>query len=314
MAQGNTRMNYKTTMTIPHFRRKRAANEKWWYFPSIALSSFMFAAFFVAVGVYYGSYQQPRQYADKFRLSLSEHRSLIEGTRIEVRADLDALTQRIGLLQAHVNRINALGTKVIAMAGLKEDEFDFSSVPAMGGGGESLDHAGYENEEITQVLENLEIALAEKEQQLNILDELMLAKGLQAEIKPSGMPVDQGWMSSKYGQRNDPFTGKRQFHSGIDFASAEGTLIFSAASGVVTKVSKQADYGLSVEIDHRNGYVTRYAHALEILVKKGDIVKQGQVIAKIGSTGRSTGPHLHFEVIKNGKHINPSKLLEPKKS
>ena len=310
-------MNNKSTTTRKHHSRKprkRAMSEKWWYFPSIALSSFIFAAFFVAVGLYFGSYQQSRHYVEKFRLALNEHRSLIDGARVEVRADLDAFTQRIGLLQAHVNRINALGTKMIAMAGLNEDEFDFSSVPAMGGDDESLGHAGYGNEEITQVLENLEAALVEKEQQLNILDELMLAKGLQDEVKPSGMPVDQGWMSSKYGQRNDPFTGKRQFHSGIDFAGAEGTPIFSAASGVVTKVMKQANYGLTVEVDHRNGYVTRYAHTAKVLVKKGDIVKQGQVIAKIGSTGRSTGPHLHFEVLKNGKSINPSNLLEPKKS
>jgi len=305
--------NMATPMIISHRPRKRATSDKWWYFPSIVLSSVIFAAFFVAVGLYFGSYLQPRHYVEKFRLALNEHRSLIESTRVEVRADLDALTQRIGLLQSHVNRINALGTKVIAMAGLKEDEFDFSSIPAMGGGDELLEQPGYGSEEITRVLENLETALVEKEQQLNILDELMLAKGLQQEVKPSGMPVDQGWMSSKYGQRNDPFTGKRHFHSGIDFATAEGTPIFSAASGVVTKVGNQANYGLTVEIDHRNGYITRYAHTLEVLVKKGDIVKQGQIIAKVGNSGRSTGPHLHFEVIRNGKTVNPSKLLEPNK-
>ena len=306
-------MNNQSRTTTLHSRRSRTADEAWWYLPSVAVSSFMFAAFFVAVGLYFGSYQQSHRYVEKFRSALNEHRSLIDGTRVEVRADLDALTQRIGLLQAHVTRINALGTKVVAMAGLKENEFDFSSVPPMGGADESLDHAGYGDEEITRVMERLELALLEKEQQLNILDELMLAKDLQEEIKPSGMPVDQGWMSSKYGYRNDPFTGKRQFHSGIDFAATQGTSIFSAASGVVTKVTNKADYGLSVEVDHRNGYVTHYAHVLEVLVKKGDIVKQGQGIAKVGNTGRSTGPHLHFEVIKNGKTINPSKLLEPKK-
>ncbi len=306
-------MNNKATTTKAHLPRKGVANQRWWYFPSIALFSFVFAAFFVAVGLYFGSYQQSRHYIEKFRLALNDHRSLIETTRAEVHADLDALTQRIGLLQAHVNRINALGTKLISMADLKEGEFDFSSVPAMGGNDESLDHAGYADEEITRMLDKLELALAEKEQQLNVLDELMLAKGLQQEVSPSGMPVDQGWVSSRYGQRNDPFTGKRQFHRGIDFASAEGTPIFSAASGVVTQVSKRGNYGLCVEIDHRNGYVTRYAHTLEVLVKEGDIVKQGQVIAKIGSTGRSTGPHLHFEVLKNGKSINPSQLLKPKK-
>lgn len=295
-------------------RRKPAANEQWWYFPSIALSFFVTAGLFVAAGYYFGSHQQPQHYVGKFHQALGEHRSLIEGTRQEVRADLDAFTQRIGLLQAHVNRINALGTKLITMAGLKEDEFDFSSVPAMGGADDALDQPGYGNEEITRVLETLDLALMEKEQQLNILDELMLSRNLLEEVRPRGMPVDQGWLSSRYGYRNDPFTGKRQFHRGTDFAGAEGTPIFAAAGGVVIEVSKQQNYGLLVEIDHRNGYVTRYAHTLEVLVKQGDIVKKGQPIARMGNTGRSTGPHLHFEVIKNGKHINPAKLLNSRKS
>lgn len=304
-------MNKHTTSYI---QRKPVANEQWWYFPAITLSFFIAAGLFVAVGYYFGSQQQPRHYVEKFHQALGQHRSMIEGARQEVRADLDAFTQRIGLLQAHVTRINALGTKMITMAGLKEDEFDFTSVPAMGGADESLDQPGYENEEINRVLETLELALIEKEQQLDILDELMLSKDLQDEVKPRGMPVDQGWLSSRYGYRNDPFTGKRQFHRGMDFAGAEGTPIFAAAGGLVTKVEKQNNFGLLVEIDHRNGYVTRYAHTLEVLIKEGDIVKKGQPIAKMGNTGRSTGSHLHFEVLKNGKNINPSKLLKSKKT
>jgi murein DD-endopeptidase MepM/ murein hydrolase activator NlpD len=304
-------MHNKSTNKITMSRSKPAANERWWYFPFITLSFFALAAFFGAAGFYFGSYQQPSHSVEKFQHALDEQRTVIEGARQEVRADLDAFTQRIGLLQAHVNRINALGTKMITMAGLKEEEFDFSSVPAMGGADESLDQSGgYENEEITRVLEALELALIEKEQQLNILDELILSQYLQEEVQPKGMPVNQGWLSSGYGYRNNPFTGKRQFHRGMDFAGPEGTPIFSAAGGMVTKVNKQKDYGLIVEIDHRNGYITRYAHTLAVLVNEGDIVKKGQPIAKMGNSGRSTGPHLHFEVIQDGKHINPSELLD----
>jgi murein DD-endopeptidase MepM/ murein hydrolase activator NlpD len=305
-------MNTNTMMKKNSSAHKRPSREKWWYFPSIAVSFFFFAVFFSALGFHFSGYQQSRQDVDHFRQVLGEQRSMIEIARIKVRADLDAFTQRIGLLQAHINRINALGTKMLAMAGVKEDEFDFTSVPAMGGAADSIERVGYGNEEISLVLNELEASLIEKEQQLNILDEMMLAKDLQDEVKPSGMPVDQGWMSSRYGYRSDPFTGKRQFHAGIDFAGAEGTPNFSAASGIVVRVSKQPDFGLMIEVDHRNGYVTRYAHTSEVLVKEGDIVKQGQVIAKIGNTGRSTGPHLHFEVKMNGKSINPSKLLEAK--
>ncbi len=238
-----------------------------------------------------------------------EQRNNLEKTRIEVDANLDALTQRVGLLQAHINRLNALGDKLVVMANINTEEFNFMDVPAVGGPQEP-ELQGYASSEITQALELLELQLLESEQKLSALDEILMQSELQNEIKPQGRPVIDGWMSSSYGYRNDPFSGRRQFHKGIDFAGAKNTPVFAVAGGIVTKAKKSAGYGNLVEIDHGNGYITRYGHSSTLHVKPGDVVKKGKHIADMGSTGRSTGPHVHFEVLKKGRHINPSAMIK----
>jgi murein DD-endopeptidase MepM/ murein hydrolase activator NlpD len=129
-------------------------------------------------------------------------------------------------------------------------------------------------------------------------------------IHPMGQPVKHGFISSLYGMRNDPFTGKRTMHKGVDFAGKEGSDVVAVAAGVVTQASMQSGYGMLVEINHGKGYVTRYGHNKELLVEVGDRVKPGQVIGKMGSTGRSTGPHVHFEVLLNDKVVNPTKYIK----
>ena len=134
-------------------------------------------------------------------------------------------------------------------------------------------------------------------------------KSLHERVMPSGKPVDEGWLSSKYGKRNDPFTGKQDFHKGLDFAGKKGADVLAVGDGVVSWSGKRSGYGNLIEINHGNGYVTRYGHNQRHLVEVGDTVKKGQQVAMMGSTGRSTGPHVHFEVLHNGKRVNPAKYM-----
>jgi murein DD-endopeptidase MepM/ murein hydrolase activator NlpD len=195
------------------------------------------------------------------------------------------------------------------MAELDDDEFDFNTDPGVGGP-EPLDgcHPNTATE-ISQVLDELMEQLDDREAQLKVLDHIMMSRNLTKEIHPAGRPIKKGWMSSNYGKRKDPFTGKIEFHKGIDFAGKTGSDVIAVAGGVVTWAGKRYGYGQLVEIDHGRNYVTRYGHNKKILVKVGDTLRKGQVIAKMGSTGRSTGPHVHFEVVKNGKHLNPAKFI-----
>ncbi|MGB1109993.1 MAG: M23 family metallopeptidase, partial [Gammaproteobacteria bacterium] len=160
-------------------------------------------------------------------------------------------------------------------------------------------------ESIDALMEQLE----NRERQLNVLEGLLLENELAVEMSPAGRPVAKGWISSRYGSRRDPVSGKKSFHRGLDFAGKRGADVSAMAAGVVTYSGRKNNYGNIVIIDHGNGYVTRYAHNKENLVSAGDAVKRGQIIAKLGSTGRSTGPHVHLEVLKDGKFINPIKLV-----
>lgn len=273
------------------------------------LALVMLATTLIYGGYRYGASKNPIAEAGAWRQSLTEQQLLLDQAKLEMNANLDALTLRIGLLQAHVNRINALGSRLVTMAEIEAKEFDFLHLPAMGGPDSELSQSGFESGEINKILELLELQLLEKEQQLSLLDDVIIDKTLQGKTKPEGRPVVEGWMSSAYGYRNDPFSGKRQFHHGVDFAGAEGSPIFTVASGIVANVKEHPQYGNMVEIDHGNGYMTRYAHTSKILVEAGQVVKRGQQVAEIGNTGRSTGPHVHFEVVKEGSTINPNNMI-----
>jgi murein DD-endopeptidase MepM/ murein hydrolase activator NlpD len=136
-----------------------------------------------------------------------------------------------------------------------------------------------------------------------------MSRSLSERVTPSGRPVEEGWLSSRYGKRNDPFTGKQDFHKGLDFAGKKGSEVIAVGDGVVSWAGVKSGYGKLIEINHGNGYATRYGHNQSNLVKIGDTVKKGQQIALMGSTGRSTGPHVHFEVLHDGKAVNPSKFV-----
>ena len=224
-------------------------------------------------------------------------------------ASLDALSLQLGRMQAESMRSNALGQRLAEMAGLDKSEFDFSVEPALGGSNTELGGKHLDIVDLKESLDRVEANLSQERLELDLLENAMLDKDLKQSLDPKGWPVKRGYISSSYGYRSDPFTGKKVFHKGVDIPSAEGSPVHALAAGVVTRAENQSGFGNMVEIDHGNGYVTRYAHMSTLAVTTGDRIDQEQVIAEIGSTGRSTGPHLHLEMFKDGRRFNPRKRL-----
>ena len=233
----------------------------------------------------------------------------LDAARASARANLDALALRVGQIQAQMLRLDALGQRLVNKADIDREEFDFDSLPATGGPQESERLAPTELEDFIATLDELDASLEDRTNKLTVLETLLMDRSLSERLMPSGRPVDVGWLSSKFGKRADPFTGKQDFHEGMDFAAREGAEVLAVGDGVVTWSDKRSGYGNLVEINHGNGYVTRYGHNKSNLVEVGETVKKGQQIAMIGSTGRSTGPHVHFEVLRNGKSVNPAKYI-----
>ncbi len=246
-----------------------------------------------------------------YQTEVDSQRLKIEEATQDARENMDALALRLGKLQAHVIRLDALGSRLTTMAKLDRGEFDFSQPPARGGPVSALEKTGKSMEihDFLGALGDLSKQLDNRSQQLNVLETMMMTNNLQAEVEPAGRPISRGWLSSYFGIRTDPFTGRRVHHSGIDFAGKLGSDIVAVASGVVTFAGRRSGYGNLVEVNHGKGYSTRYGHALSIEVKVGDTIKKGQVVAKMGTTGRSTGPHVHFEVLNNGRAVNPKRYI-----
>ena len=244
-----------------------------------------------------------------WRDELSAQKTQLLSLEQLTRERLDALTLRMGTMHARLLRLDALGQRLTEVAKLKNGEFDFSSIPAVGGPIESKDGQSFTEIELHDSLNRIDHALSNREQQLEIIEKLFANRTIQKELFIAGRPIGWGWMSSPYGYRSDPFTGKRAWHAGVDFAGKEGSDIMTVASGVVTWSGDRYGYGNLVEVSHGGGYSTRYAHCKELLVEVGAIVEKGQVIAKMGSTGRSTGPHVHYEVLKNGRTLDPKKFI-----
>ncbi|HDP88539.1 MAG TPA: hypothetical protein ENN42_01040 [Thioalkalivibrio sp.] len=263
----------------------------------------------VGLGYYVGVNKAPTERVARWEDELKLQRLQIEEARTLTQANIDVLTQRLGQLQGHVTRLNALGTKLVKMADIDASEFDFGSPPALGGPEEALADASLSAPDLVAAIDQLAAQIQDREQQLQVLDQVILTRAVQQEVYPKGRPIVKGWTSSYYGVRTDPFSGKPSMHKGMDFAGKHGSDVVAVAGGVVTWSGKRWGYGNLVEINHGNGYVTRYAHNSEHLVEVGEAVKKGQAIAKMGTTGRSTGPHVHFEVLQNGKHVDPAKFL-----
>ncbi|MCG8428533.1 MAG: peptidoglycan DD-metalloendopeptidase family protein [Chromatiales bacterium] len=243
---------------------------------------------------------------------LKEQQALLDDTRQTTQEHLDALAIQLGEMQSSIMRLDALGERLTEVAELDTEEFDFSAPPARGG---IETPEGIESVELSELLaemSQLSKALDDREQKFDLLANLMASSKVQDDMVPRGRPVAKGWISSRYGTRKDPFTGKKAFHHGVDIAGKKNSEVTAVASGLVIWAGKKSDFGYLVEIKHADGYTTKYAHNSKIFVKAGDLVKRGDVVALMGSSGRSTGPHLHFEVARNGKTINPIKVLKKK--
>lgn len=240
---------------------------------------------------------------------LDTQRVAIESIRQQTEDHLDALAIRIGQMNARVIRLDALGRRLTEMADISGEEFDFDAEPAIGGP-EEPGTGSAAAPEVLAAMANLGYHLDSREAQLSVLESVLMNRNLNERVYPKGRPVKSGWMSSYYGRRTDPFTGKPAMHRGVDFAGKEGAEVVAVADGVVTWSSKRYGYGQLVEINHGNGYATRYAHNAENLVEVGEEVRKGQTVALMGDTGRATGPNLHFEVLHRGKRVNPVKFIQ----
>src|SRR5688572_8155 len=225
--------------------------------------------------------------------------------RIEQDVDdqVSTLATRVGRMQAQLVRLDALGKQLTEVAKLKRGEFDFDQPPAVGG--PETAGEGPVVPALDSMLDSMDAQIDDRRRQLTALQNLIMTRELARQIVPGGRPVESGYISSLYGQRTDPFDGNQASHHGIDFAGAAGTQVLAVADGVVSHTGSDGGYGLAIEITHGNGYVTRYAHNAKLLVKPGQTVKRGDSIALMGSTGRSTGTHVHFEVLRNGRTMNP---------
>ena len=246
----------------------------------------------------------------KWQAQMQSQSEMIEAERLSAQEQLDAMAVLMAEYQARLLRLDALGERLTVMAKLDRGEFNFSKAPAVGGPeeGASLEKA-YSNPDFIGSMDRLSVLIDDREQQLDILETLMSNRQIEDAGYLAGRPIKKGWMSSRFGRRTDPFHGRIAWHKGVDFAGKEDSEVIAVASGVVTWSSDRYGYGDMVEINHGNGYSTRYAHNKVNMAAVGDIVKKGQVIAKMGSSGRSTGPHVHFEVYKNGKAVDPSRYI-----
>lgn len=280
--------------------------------------SFLAIFFSLGAGAIYGGYYYGRISSENvpsvstFRDELEKQKAEVDGTLKKYHEDLNALALRLGQMQAHVVRLDAVGKRLVNMSGLDKGEFHFDSEPGQGGP-EVAAPVALNVDEFLSALDGLSKQLEDRGQQLEVLENLLMNKKMVGEVQPNGWPISKGWISSYFGVRTDPFTGIRAMHEGIDFAGKEGSDVVAVASGVVTFSGKRYGYGNMVEITHGNGYVTRYAHNLKNVAKTGERIEKGQVVSLMGSSGRSTGPHVHFEVVKDGYVLNPAAYIQARR-
>ena len=253
---------------------------------------------------------QPGRQLERWAADLVQQRHELDAARQLLQQKVDALAMRVGQMNAHVIRLDALGKRLTDMAGLKKGEFDFENTPPVGGVDVSKSTGLPASVPVlTDMLDRLSGQLSDRERQLGALENVIQTRVLRHEVFPQGRPVQTGFISSFFGNRVDPFTGYTAFHPGVDFAGEEGSEVVAVATGVVTWAGEHMGYGNLVEINHGNGYLTRYGHNSKVLVKAGETVQKGQVLALVGSTGHSTGPHVHFEVLRDGSPVDPMAFI-----
>jgi murein DD-endopeptidase MepM/ murein hydrolase activator NlpD len=236
----------------------------------------------------------------------------IKKTYANYTVDVDTLSVRLGTLEAEIARLNALGKRVADKAKLDPQEFSLDEKPGRGGVDPEVFSGQHKtsSNELLAAFQQAENNVDRQKGMLATLEQILAGVTLQQEVMPSGRPVRSGYVSSEFGFRRDPFKGNMRLHKGIDFAGPTGTEIYSVGGGVVSFAGEKSGYGIALEIDHGDGLVSRYGHLSATKAKEGEVVKKGDLVALMGSTGRSTGPHLHLEVLKNGEQVNPREYLD----
>lgn len=240
----------------------------------------------------------------RLRQQVTEQKGRLGDVRKDAQRDVDALAAKLGQLQAQSTRLNALGERLAQMGKLDSNEFNFDEQPAVGGVEDTTDSAYALPQTLDTGIDQLASRFDSQQAQLSALQSLLLDAKIESNLKPTGMPVE-GYISSYFGGRPDPFSGHAAYHTGLDISAPTGTPVHAVAEGMVTYAGIRSGYGDVIEIDHGNGYMTRYAHNSALIVRPGQRVHVGDVIARAGSTGRSTGSHVHFEVWYKGNVVNP---------
>lgn len=271
--------------------------------PGVASAALLGAGMLLGLAAYASI---DRAELSRLRAQTASQQAQIEHTRRAAQREVNALAARLGELQAEANRLNALGDRLTRIGHLGDGEFDFNAPVGVGGAGPVRDMPA---PVLRSGLDQLAGQLKHSGSQLSVLDALLFNRELDRSATPSRAPVASSYITSGYGGRADPFGGGGEFHKGIDFHASTGDPVLTVADGVVSYSGVRNGYGNVVEVDHGNGYVTRYAHNQRLLVQVGDLVRSGQQIAHAGSTGRSTGAHVHFEVWENGHVMNPRQFL-----
>jgi murein DD-endopeptidase MepM/ murein hydrolase activator NlpD len=243
---------------------------------------------------------------------LNQQENTLNHLKDSTKKSLDAMAGRLSILQGYVMRLDALGSRLASMANLDDIEFGVENPPGIGGPIDSTVDKHMQLSDLLISFNTLERTLQDRSEKLTAMESMLINRTLQEQTSPGGKPSLGGYLSSLFGYRTDPMSGRKEFHEGLDFAGKQGTPVVAVAAGIITWSGSRYGYGNMIEVSHGNGYITRYAHNNKNLVSVGEKVERGEVIATMGNTGRSTGTHVHFEVIYNGKHVDPKKYLSTK--
>lgn len=303
---------------------KAAVSRSHIHLGSRAFYASLFVMLILGLLVAYGSYQlgaqaqraaqqewrvQVKALTQNWQAVMKRRQSALAKVAARAEEGLKALARRVGRLQAKVARLTALGQRLVERAGLENGEFDFTPPSSRGGPKESFVSESVSLNHLLTAMEQLQQTIAHRRRQLSLLETVLMERDRWPAAFSAIRPLHGGWISSDYGYRPDPFTGQREFHPGVDFAAEAGTKILAIADGIVTWTGWNGGYGKMVEIAHGNGYISRYGHSQKILVEVGERVTQGEPIALVGSTGHSTGPHVHLEILYQGRKVDPLRFI-----
>lgn len=261
-------------------------------------------------GTIFGGPTRMKAQLREVKVQLAAEQAEVQRVNQDMNRNTEALAVRVGELQAEAARLNALGQRIAKMGKLDDGEFDFENKPGVGGPSPPLLAPPRPTPDLAVAVNRLDALLSSQASQFGVLETMLMDRNIDSSLMPSGNPVRHGYVSSGYGFRIDPFNGGSDFHPGVDFSGNSGDDVLAVAGGMVTYAATKPGYGLTVEIDHGNGYMTRYGHGRRLKVAVGQAVRAGDVIAEMGSTGRSTGTHVHLEVWREGRVTNPTRFLQ----